>query len=67
MEMAETHDRACRDGWFMISKLIAEVLAYFFFAIAVLVLWFVFPVVVLRMAMVVAYMVFIRWAWKRGS
>lgn len=51
----------------MISRLVFEVVAYFIFALAILVLWVLFPVIVMRFALVVAYMVFIRWAWKRGN
>lgn len=49
------------------AKIVTEILAYFFFAIAIILAWYLIPVVVLRFALVVLYLVVIRWAWKRGA
>lgn len=51
----------------MIPKIVAEVFLYFFVAIITLILWFVAPLVTVRFAIIVLYLVFLRWGWKRGD
>jgi uncharacterized membrane protein len=49
------------------AKIVTEVLAYFCFAVAVTLAWYLAPFVVLRFALAVLYLVALRWAWRRGN
>jgi hypothetical protein len=49
------------------SLIVAEIFLYCIVAVLVLAGWYVMPILAIRLAIVLLYLVFLRWAWRRGN
>lgn len=51
----------------MNAKMVLEIIGWFIIALVVFLLWYAFPIPLLRFGMVIFYIAFVRWIWRRGS